>query len=70
MKSLLVVLALIVSGCASHPVAGYCRGDRGCEHLTARGMTAPGGSANWSASSTIAREYRGTVTPVIIVPRP
>ena len=69
MKSIIVVATLIVSGCASHPVAGYCRGDRGCEHLTARGMTAPSGPGNWTPSSTIAREYRGTVTPVIIVPQ-
>ena len=69
MKSLIVVSALILTGCVTHPVAAYCRGDAGCEHLTARGMTAPGGSANWSATSTIAREYRGTVSPVIIVPQ-
>jgi hypothetical protein len=70
MKSIIVVSALIVSGCASHPVASYCRGDWGCEHLTARGMTAPAGAGNWTPSSTIARELRGTVTPVIIVQKP
>ena len=66
---LIVITVLLLTGCASHPVAAYCRGDSVCEHLTSRGMTAPGGSANWSASSTIAREYRGTVSPVIIVPQ-
>ncbi len=70
MKSLIIVSALIFTGCASHPVASYCRGDWGCEHLTRKGMTAPSGPGNWGASSTIAREYRGTVTPVIIVPKP
>ena len=70
MKTLIIVSALILGGCASHPVASYCRGDWGCEHLTRRGMTVTPGPANWSASSTIAREYRGTVTPVIIVPKP
>jgi hypothetical protein len=69
MKSIIVVAAVILGGCASHPVAGYCRGDSGCEHLTARGMTAPNGPGNWGASSTIARELRGGVTPVIIVPQ-
>ena len=66
---LIVITVLLLTGCVTHPVASYCRGDWGCEHLTSRGMTAPGGSANWRASSTIAREYRGTVSPVIIVPQ-
>ena len=66
---LILITVLLLTGCASHPVAGYCRGDAGCEHLTSRGMTAPAGPANFSASSTIAREYRGTVSPVIIVPQ-
>ena len=64
-----ILITLLLTGCVTHPVASYCRGDSVCEHLTSRGMTAPGGPANWSASSTIAREYRGTVSPVIIVPQ-
>jgi hypothetical protein len=70
MKSIIVVAAVILGGCAQQPVASYCRGDWGCEHLTARGMTAPAGAGNWGASSTIAREYRGSVTPVFIVQKP
>lgn len=68
MKSL-ILITLLLTGCVTHPVATYCRGDSVCEHLTSRGMTAPAGPANFTASSTIAREYRGTVSPVIIVPQ-